>query len=249
MGAAQAQDWDGWYAGLGYESSDYSFSIPTGTHTFTINGVAQDIPEEGGKGSGATLIAGRLWQRDKLVYGLELNIGGANAAFDAPVTDPGDPSSFCSPNPCSLIGTRTELETRGRVRGMLGFAASDKFMFYAGLGVASAESRPTGTYFYWNAGTEFGSWTLPGSLFADKIVNGPSLSLGAQYKLNPRLSLRGELVRDSYEVHYDAFGSASTTFISSPYDVQNIMTTGNATDGTTFDITNTSAQLSLVFSF
>lgn len=245
-GAAQAQDWDGWYAGLGYERSDYSFDMPLGAKNYVVNNVSNsDYSSDGGTGNGLTLIAGRLWQNDKFVYGLELNLGGSKSGY---ASDLGSPADSCEPTPCAVLGVSSELQTTGHFRSIIGLASSSKLMVFGSLGVASAKFDVTELfafgYFLNGAG---GSTQTVG--FDTKTVYGPSMGIGVQYKMGRSLVLRGEVLRDSYSVDYSTFADLQFGFGSNQDTINGNINTGNPIDGSSFEIDNTTARLSLIYEF
>lgn len=246
-GAAQAQDWDGWYAGLGYDRSDYNFDMPLGGKAYTINAVPYvDDSDDGGEGNGGTLIAGRLWQRDKLVYGLELNLGGSKAGYDSAF---GSEADSCEPVPCVVLGVSSVLQTRGHFRSIIGLASSNKLMVFGSLGVASAKFDVTQLFAFSYFDGSSGGGTNNLGVFEAKTVYGPSIGIGAQYKMGRSLVLRGEVIHDSYSVDFSGFASMNFASASGADTVSGSISTGNAIDGSSFDIDNTTARLSLIFEF
>lgn len=246
-GAAQAQDWDGWYAGLGYETSDYSFDMPLGAKNYVLNSVSnQDNSSDGGAGSGGVLIAGRLWQNDKFVYGLELDLGGSKAGYDSQMSSPAD---SCEPRPCVVLGVSSELQTTGHFRSIIGLASSSKFMVFGSLGVASAKFDVTQLFAFSYFANGAGGQTNNLGVFDTKTVYGPSIGIGAQYKMGRNFVLRGEVLRDSYSVDYSTFADMQFGSGSGQDTVTGNINTGNPIDGSSFNIDNTTARLSLIFEF
>ena len=245
-GSAQAEDWAGWYAGIGLERSEYGFGMPNGSKSYLLNFTfVLDTSEDGGDGSGGALIAGRLWQRDALVYGLELNLGGSNAGLDVDEVL----YDLCPTGPCAAVGVASDLQTKAHLRSILGLANSDRMMVFGSLGIAWAEFTPTESYIAFQGSNGGGASLVSGGALGSKTVYGPSIGVGAQFRMGKNLVLRGEVMRDFFEVEYSGYGEASGVFLAGPDTATGTVETGNALDGSIFDVDNTTARMSVIFQF
>lgn len=202
--AATAEDWNGWYVGLGVAQNSYTPEF-NGTKSIIINGFDQPFPEDEGSANGAYLLGGRLWQRGTFVFGAELDLGGPNSVIDGPpAVDITEEFTFCGADPCLLYGTYGSLQTKGHLRGIVGLSATPRLLTFVGLGVAIAKSDPRGLYVRGNVDDLLGAAAV--SRDNAETIYGASLGIGAQYKLNPKLTLRAEVVHDRFNHKIDPIG-------------------------------------------
>lgn len=246
---AAAQDWDGFYFGLGASVNTYEQDFVNGRRIVTLNGETTLGGTDDASGSGAFLLAGKLWQRGNMVYGVDLDLGGGTSVIDVPGFDNSDPSSFCTPAPCAIGGAGGSLKTLGHLRAVVGRAGEGKVMGFLSLGVAAADVTVGNIYLAANVnGGLYGGPSDVPSGFPTQRVYGPSLGVGAQYAIRKGLSLRGEVVYDRFHVSRD--GWAGIGFGFSGTDNGNVtIENGNSADGTRVDISSTNLRLALVWSF
>jgi outer membrane immunogenic protein len=125
---------------------------------------------DGGFGGGQV---GYNWQRERLVYGVEADIQGADASGSAAVTPFAGTSALAS----------TSLDWFGTVRGRLGYAAFDRALLYVtgGFAYGGVEER----------------LTLTGSLHAtpaeaSQVATGYVVGGGIEYAFSPAWSVKAE---------------------------------------------------------
>lgn len=161
-GAAQAEDWAGFYGGV-------ALSVPTGEARMEErSGPAAALP---GDFEGVTpgLVLGFDQQSGNIVYGGVVSVDFGQ--FDAEgMTNPG--VFFCPGNSCN-VAVQSPITARARV----GYAVGD-FLPYATAGMATA--RATGTF--------AGGASLAGTT---NLV-GWSAGLGAEYEIGNNMSVFGE---------------------------------------------------------
>jgi len=202
--AAQAEDWGGWYGGLGIVGSRDMIDYASESGSVLFDGNPLSISDEDAKSAaGAYALFGRMWQSDALVFGVELDIGGGKSTFEEPSL--GSPA--CSPDPCAIAGVIGSLQTQGHLRGLVGYSMGPRLVGFASLGVARAQLDDRG---YW-AAYDFDDITGSASGYGPsdpKTVYGASFGLGAQYRMTSGMILRGEVLHDRFKMDSLSGGSA-----------------------------------------
>lgn len=243
-----AQDWDGWYLGIGAAHNSYTPDFVNGTKTFKINGFDQPFPVDEGSSAGAYLLGGHLWQRGGLVFGAELDIGRTNSEIELPPpVDVTEPFTFCGADPCIDLGTYGSLTTKAHIRGVLGYSMGPRFLGFVGLGVAVAESDPRGVYVRGNVDNLIGAATV--SRDNRKTIFGPSLGLGGQYKLNAKLTLRAEVIHDMFRHKMDPVGGVGFGGTANDGTVVNVFYGTGSADGHIAEIESTTIRISAIWEF
>ena len=215
--AANAEDWGGWYGGLGVVGSSDMIDYVDETQTYLLNGQPSPILDEDRKSaSGAYALLGHMWQRESLVFGVELDLGGGKSTF----VEPSPSSPPCSPDPCAIAGVYGSLQTQGHLRGVLGYSMGPGLVGFASLGVARAQLDVSGFWAGYSVDEDFGAGAGYGPPVPDTVY-GASFGLGAQYRLSSGMILRGEVLHDRFKMDTNTGGgafSAGVTDEGNSYD-------------------------------
>jgi outer membrane immunogenic protein len=165
------RNWDGWYAGgqVGYTSADMDFSHATKTliNFLERNSVLQDpvsqwllLSKNHAQGTGFGAFAGRNYQWDDLVFGIEANYNymtslsnsSTNSMSRLIVDPPGEnpPTGHSHTYATTLSGTAAlQIKDVVTFRGRAGWATGDFLPYvFGGLAVGRVDASRTATVFY-----------------------------------------------------------------------------------------------------
>lgn len=168
-------DWSGSYAGiaLGKFSGTSVFCQVGFSDDCSGNTSGLDLPAPSPEGGAFSLVGGHNWQTGSTVYGVELDISKINADGSAISTG----IYNCG---VGLDGCHTNVDLAVTLRGRIGVAIN-KWLPYVTAGVSAVRAE---------AGFED---FLPATMNTETLVL-PVAGLGIEYRVNDRISLRGEML-------------------------------------------------------
>lgn len=216
-GAAQAQDWSGFYVGAGVTqatgTSDASVALGGAWTTETAalrNGVTDNWSTElEPDGTGGSLFAGYNWQTTGgLVFGGELSYDLVGADADRETGQIVASSSF--PALTYNFENSVEVDSVLAARAKLGYAF-DAMLIYATAGYASADTTMGAAVLSNGAYSKIGE--------GSDSMSGMSYGLGAAFQVGGNWSVSGQWTRTDFgDQSFDTTYRAGSSFTSPAYN-------------------------------
>ena len=203
---AYAADWSGPHVGAagayGFGDAKTNVSSSQGTNNLlpAVFGPAQASlsPSSWTSHPNGALIGGQAgydWQRGSMVYGVEADVmAGAisgNTSASNTVVAPG----FAGFPMSYTVGVTDKISALGTLRGRIGWATASNWLVYGtgGLAWGNTQSTVTGNgQFGGGAGVNINQSNNPATSSATRV--GWTLGAGAEYAINNKWSLRGEVL-------------------------------------------------------
>jgi opacity protein-like surface antigen len=261
--SANASDWSGPYLGGGVTFREHTVGFPNGTDRLTMDdnttpGVVelQHTPEleHSGNTIGGHVLGGYLFQKDRLIFGLEGDIE-FGTSFNRERT-PGIPA--CENPPVVISGTFgcvglntffSGVRTLGHVRGVVGVELTPTVMGFVTAGLAVGKSPDligaTGGGIVASSPSSplIGAATVSRSGLAETIY-GYTIGGGIQAKVGNGLIIRGEYVYDQYPGTGIAVGGAGFGGT-----IGDLTTNSFTSPGDTVDYSSHAIRLAAIYQF
>ncbi len=181
---APSTDWSGFYGGL-------IFAKNTGYHSAGLK-IAPSIRFPSGDGSwsglGVGLVIGHNWQREKLIYGIELAISNQDVSGKA----------SCLENPNISLECEAAIEKQTSLRARLGILTGPKTLAFTTLGIVQADVS-TGLIYDPAAIRATGFPETIFNLKGSETFTGGVYGIGVEHAFSPKFSLRGSILTYDFQ--------------------------------------------------